>query len=141
MGQAQVLRRFDAPARALWSIVSWEGMARLAGGGLFAAVEFDSPRAVIGSTKLVRLHAGLPIRERLEWLDEAGLGYGYRLIDVGSLPIADYEGSVRVSACGPEACIVLIRVRFVAVGMDDAAWADTWTSMESGLLDSLDAYL
>jgi hypothetical protein len=136
MGQAYVLRRFAAPAQSVWDLMSWRGMGRLAGEhGLFAAVEFESDGDVVGATKRVHLRSGLPLRERLEWLDEAGLGYGYRLLDCGSLPVTDYEGAVRVTACGQNACVAVIRCRFLGVSVDDATWAEEWKTMETGVLD------
>jgi len=138
MGQAFVVRRFEATAQSVWELLSWRGMARLAGEhGLFAAVDFESDKDVVGATKRVNLRFGMPLRERLEWLDEAGMGYGYRIVDCGSLPVTDYEGSVRVTACGPNASVAVIRCSFVGVNVDDAAWAEEWRAMENGVLDSV----
>lgn len=141
MGQANVVRRFDAPAATLWGILSWTGMAQLAGDGLFAGVRFEGDTAEVGATKWLDLEGGVSIRERLEWLDEAGLGYGYRIIDSGQLPVADYVGAVRIVANGPAACTVLIQCRFVGVDVSDADWERDWSSNETAMLNRVAARL
>ncbi|WP_157217433.1 SRPBCC family protein [Flavisphingomonas formosensis] len=141
MGKARVVRRFDAPAEQVWALLSWRGMARLAGEGLFEAVRFESEDSVAGATKSLRLASGLVLRERLEWIDEPGFGYGYRIVDGGALPITDYVGSVRVTRAGPDACTVLIRNHFAGLDVADDIWAAEWESMETGLLDAIAALL
>ncbi|MFV3074067.1 SRPBCC family protein [Niveispirillum fermenti] len=137
MGQARVVRRFDAPASAVWDLVSWRGMARLAGGSLFETVSFEQADMAVGATKRLHLATGDTIRERLEWLDEPGMGYGYRIIDGGGLPVTDYTGHVRVTAAGPDACTVIIRCEFAGVTVEDEDFRRQWQEMESGVLDAV----
>lgn len=141
MGQARVVRRFDAPASAVWDLMSWRGMARLAGGSLFEAVSFEQADVAVGATKRLQLTTGDTIRERLEWLDEPGMGYGYRVIDGGGLPVTDYVGHVRVTAAGPDACTVIIRCEFAGVSVDDGDFQRQWQAMENGVLDAVAARL
>lgn len=139
MGQARVVRRISAPAAAVWDLISWRGMAQLVGDGLFESVEFEDDGAAPGSTKWVRGPWPLPIRERLEWVDEAQTSYGYRIVDNGPLPVTDYAGTVRVVPNGPDACSVLIQCSFVGVDVTDAEWKSSWEQMEGGLLDTIAA--
>lgn len=141
MGQAHVVRRFDAPAAAVWDLVSWRGMAQLAGGGLFETVTFEQTETVPGATKRLGLGTGMSIRERLEWLDEPGMGYGYRIVDGGDLPVTNFAGSVRVTAAGPDACTLLIRCEFTGVSVEDAEFQRQWETMETGVLDTVAARL
>ncbi len=139
MGQAQVVRRISAPAAAVWDLISWRGMARLVGDGLFEGVVFDDDSVAPGATKWVRGPWPLPIREQLEWIDEARTSYGYRVVDNGPLPVTDYVGTVRVVPNGPDACSVTIRCDYVGVDVTDAEWQATWEAMEGGLLDTVAA--
>ena len=101
MGKAQVVRRFNAPAETLWSYLSWRGMEKLAGGGFFKRVVFEGEGSEVGATKWIHLAEGPPLRERLEWLDAAGYGYGYRVVDSGPLPIT---GGVPDARNPPSGC-------------------------------------
>ena len=79
----------------------------------------------------------MPIGERLETLDIADRSYRYRLTDVGSLPITDYRGYVRVTPAGPDACHLKIECEFDAVEVTEAEWKATWLAMENGLVDEI----
>jgi hypothetical protein len=138
---ARVVRRFDAPATAVWEYVSWNGMVKLAGSGLFEKVEFEGGGTRIGSIKTLHIGQSLPIRERLEALDESGMSYVYRIVDNGPLPITNYRGEVRVTPCGPKACVLVIAHEFIAVGIDESEWIRSWQVMENGLLDQIQARL
>lgn len=138
MGSARVMRRFAAPASAVWDFVSWRGMVKLAGGSLFERVEFQGDTHV-GATKTLYIGDALPIRERLESLDESGMSYSYRIIDNGPLPVTNYLGQLRLTPCGPKACVIVIENDFVGVDIDEAEWARTWQGMENRLLDEIEA--
>lgn len=141
MGHARVVRRFEAPATAVWDLVSWRGMARLARAGLFEAIEFEQEETIAGATKRLHLASGAALRERLEWLDETGHGYGYRIIDGGDLPVTDYVGTVRVTHAGPDACTLLIRCEFAGVSVGDEDFQRQWQIMETSVLDAVAARL
>jgi hypothetical protein len=131
MGVGVLAVRVNAPADLVWDHLSWEGMQKLCGGPLYEAVEFDTPRNRVGSTKTYRMKDGAPLRVKLLEVDEVERNYRYRLIDNGSLPVTDYVGYVRVTPCGPEACHVNFRVEFHAVGMTDAEFHALWMHMET----------
>ena len=137
MGSAQAIRRINAPADLVWGFISWRGMAQLAGDGLFAGVDFETDEVAVGAIKRINFHSGAPMRERLEWLDEGGLAYRYRVLDSGSYPVASYEALVRVTAMGDRECAVVIRSDFVAIGISDTAFAASWIEMENGLLTEI----
>lgn len=137
MPAVHVAERIDAPADVVWDHISWHGVARLS--GVFKSIEFfgDEPR--VGVTKRLHLAEGLPVVERLEEIDEAERTYRYRVIDGGSLPVTDYRGYVRVTPCGPDACHLLIECRYVPVTVTSEEWAETWTALESGIIDAVRA--
>jgi hypothetical protein len=137
MGSAQAIRRINAPANVVWSFISWRGMAQLVGDGLFAGVDFETDEVAVGAIKRIIFHSGAPMRERLEWLDEGGLAYCYRVLDSGSYPVASYEAVVRVTAMGDGECAVVIRSDFIAIGISDAEFAANWIEMEDGLLTEI----
>ena len=139
MGHVRVVRRIAAPAAAVWSLLSWRGMEALIGAGLFTSVTFDDGTDEVGATKTIRMEGALPIRERLEWLDAPGMGYGYRIVDFGSLSLAEYVGTVRITPCGPNACAALIRHDFTTIDLPEADWAAQWSAMETGILAAVAA--
>ncbi|MBY8826350.1 SRPBCC family protein [Sphingomonas colocasiae] len=139
MAVATLAERIDAPADAVWSFVCWHGVAKLEqySGGFFRKIEFQGDTPAVGITKTIYPHEGLPIHERLEWLDAADRSYRYRLTDVGSLPITDYRGYVRVTPAGPDACHLKIECEYDAVEVTDAQWAETWLAMETQLVNEI----
>lgn len=137
MGTATVTAKIAAPARAVWECISWEGSARLVGRSLFKKVEFERPGSQPGAIKWWFLEGTEPVRERLEWIDEADMAYRYRVIDGGALPVTDYVGYVRVTPCGARACHLKIEAQYTAVEVGDDEWRDLWVRMESGLIDDI----
>lgn len=134
MGSAYVARRIDAPSDTVWDLMSWRGMAKLAGHGHFLAVEFEGEGDGPGSVKHITILTGHEVRERLEWVDEVAKAYSYRILDTGALGVASYEAVVRITAMGPRACGVVIDCRFVAIGMSEREYIDLWVTMENELL-------
>lgn len=136
MAIATLAERIEAPADAVWEFVCWHGVAKLAqySGGFFRKIAFQGDTPAVGITKTIYPHDGLPIHERLEALDLADRSYRYRLTDVGSLPITDYRGYVRVTPAGPDACHLKIECEFTAVEVSNGDWTRTWLAMERQLV-------
>jgi hypothetical protein len=143
MAIVTLAERIEAPAASVWDFVCWHGVAKLAqySGGFFRKIEFQGDEPKVGITKTIYPHDGLPIHERLEELDIADRSYRYRLIDVGSLPITDYRGYVRVTPAGPDACHLKIECEFTAVEVSDEEWMAIWRAMETQLVNEIRAAL
>lgn len=139
MATVTLARKFAAPADAVWQYVRWHGVAKLDqySGDFFEKIEFDGDVEKVGITKTIHPFGGPPILERLEELNAEERTYRYRLLDVGDLPVTDYRGYVRVTPAGPDACHLKIECDYTAVGVTDAAWAQTWTEMETSLMDEI----
>lgn len=137
MGNAQVFRTFAAAGDDVWRLMSWRGMEQMAGKGVFAAVAFADERDDAGAIKHITMNSGATVCERLEWVDEVAHAYGYRILDTGGLPIANYEATVRVTGIGPDACAAVISCQFVALESSDADYAELWIGMEKELLEQI----
>lgn len=133
-----VAERIEAPADAVWDHINWHGVERLTG-GLFKAVAFFGDLPEPGVTKRLYFESGLPVLERLEWVDAEDRAYGYRVIDAGSLPVTDYTGYVRVTPCGSGACYLKIESEFTPVLVSEEEWKATWRAMELSLIDQVRA--
>ncbi len=137
MGLACVTRRIDAPAAKVWTYLSWFGVKNLANSSLFKGVDYEGDKGVVGDIRVLHLHDSLPVRERLEYVNEVDRINVYRVIDSGSMPVLDYEGRIIVTPCGPDACYVKISSSYTAVLMSDEEWKSLWETMEAKLLDDL----
>jgi hypothetical protein len=123
--------RIEAPARAVWDHISWEGMRCLAGGRLIERVEFAEPRNQVGSLKTYYIATGLPVVVKLLELDDAAMTYRYRIVDDGSaLPGTDYVGCLRITPCGPQACHLKIEASVTPIGVTEEEFRRIWTEME-----------
>tara|TARA_R100001244_G_scaffold6593_1_gene7750 strand:- start:5038 stop:5481 length:444 start_codon:yes stop_codon:yes gene_type:complete len=141
MGKAKVTRRIESPAKLVWESLSWFGMEVLAGGSLFSRVDFHESQLRPGITKTLHVNDGLPLCERLEWINESDMTYGYRVVDTGSLPVTDYQGRVRVTPAGPDACNVIISSTFSGVGISDTEWSEMWIEIEQSLLTAVECHI
>ncbi|MCG2842625.1 SRPBCC family protein [Sandaracinobacter sp. RS1-74] len=141
MGLLILAERIEAPADAVWRYVGWHGVAELDqySGGLFRRIEFHGDEPSVGIVKIIHPIEGLPIHERMDAFDAGTRTYRYSLLDVGSLPVTDYRGLVKVTPAGPDACHLKIECQFTAVGVTEEAWSDTWFAMERGLLAEIRA--
>lgn len=139
MTVATFTQRFEAPAERVWDYVRWHGVARLEqySGAFFEKIEFQGDAEEPGVTKRIYPHDALPILERLEEVDASDFTYRYRLLDVGSLPITDYRGYVRVTPAGPRACFLLLECEFVAVDVSDDEWIAMWRDIETNLVNEI----
>lgn len=139
MPTATIVRRFSAPADAVWQYVRWHGVAKLEqySGAMFARIDFDGDIEQPGIIKTVYPHEGHPIVERLDEVNAADRTYRYRLLDVGSMPITDYTGYVRVTPAGPDACHLKIECNFTPVDVTEQEWREIWFGIETELMNEI----
>lgn len=131
MVNTEYVERIEAPAAVVWEFVRWENLARMLPGGFFAAVTYDERRAVPGAKRRITLGDGASLLERLEATDPDGFHLVYRMLDTGPFPIADYEGSVRISMAGPNACFVRFASKCSPVGHTDEEWRAQYAQMQA----------
>ncbi|PZU50169.1 MAG: SRPBCC family protein [Sphingomonas sp.] len=136
MAVVTLAERIEAPADKVWHYVGWHGVADLDqySGALFQKIEFFGDKPAPGIIKIIYPVNGLPVHERMESYDAETRTYRYSLLDVGSLPITDYRGLVKVTPAGPTACHVKIECEFTAVDVSEEEWRSTWLAMETALL-------
>lgn len=121
--------RIEAGAERVWDCVRWENLERL-GKGLFKKVIYEERRPIVGARRRIELTEGGVIEERLEGIDADGRWLAYRMLDTGPVPIADYSGEVRVSACGPGAAYIRFSSRCTPVEIPEADWVALYRRMQ-----------
>jgi hypothetical protein len=122
--------RIPTPAAVAWDVLGDFSLREIAQ-GICTRVEVD--RSGVGAVRTMYIagtwgdgYTGgteVCVRERLETRDDEERFMSYRLIDAGPLPFADYVGSARIVAAGPEGCIAVMTSAFVPVELDDEAAA------------------
>lgn len=135
--QARVEAVIAAPATTVWDIFRWDNLDGAAAAGLFAGVDYEERRAVPGAIRTVRLIGGGSVRERLEAVDENGLGYRYRVLNLENFPLADYLGSVSVEPLGETGSKIVFACEFVASGIT----ADEWRALYAGMQQEFIAFV
>lgn len=131
MTYVEYVERIDADARAVWRFIDWPNMELMCSGGFFTQVEFQESRPLVGATRRLILSGGSSIVERLEAYDDQAYHLAYRILDSGDMPVADYQGEVRISACGESACFLKFSSNCSPVGLTEAEWSDTYRNMQS----------
>jgi hypothetical protein len=111
--------RIAAPAEQVWPLINWTGVTALCdSGAFFKAVRFSSSEVRAGTKRyFTPPDDGPEIVELLLHYDDVLRVYGYRVIDAGALPLADYEGRVCVTAGGPAECLLSFAARGIPVGL------------------------
>lgn len=141
MPSFEIATRFDAPARAVWDFVSWEGMPRLTAGGFFTRAEFPAGSQIVpGALRRVHLPEGPPFIERLEEYRPEDFFYRYRLVDTGPFPLTDYTGVVAVTPAGT-GCGLKFGHSATLIDIDEAAWRETWMGIERQVFDFIRRHL
>lgn len=139
MAEFEVAARFDAPAQAVWSFVSWDGMPRLTEGGFFTSAAFPAgPEIRPGALRRVTTPEGAAFVEQLVEYREADFFYSYRLIDTGPFPLTDYSGVVVVTPAG-DGCCLKFGHRATLVDVDEESWRATWLGIEHQVFDFIRA--
>jgi hypothetical protein len=129
MMELEHVERIAAPADRVWDCVRWEALEEL-DTGLFERVAYAQREPIVGARRRIALRDGGTIEERLEAVDEEGRWFAYRMLDTGPVPIADYSGEVRVSACGPDAAFVRFSCRCTPVGLTPTEWSALYRDMQ-----------
>ncbi len=117
MQHLEYARKLPYPAAAVWELVGDFANSEIVA-GFVDRVEIEGEG--IGMERIFHLPARLgggAVRERLEELDPVLRRIGYRLTDNGPLPWTGYYGSIMVTPCGPDACAILVDVRFTPIGI------------------------
>jgi hypothetical protein len=117
--------RLEASADAAWALIRDIGNEKLVR-GYVKRVEAHGAGAGAERTYHLEEALGGSIRERILRVDDAARELEYVIIDYGPVPMADYRGFISVAPAGPHACHVLIRARFVPVGVEPEECAALW---------------
>ncbi|MEL7028861.1 MAG: SRPBCC family protein [Pseudomonadota bacterium] len=122
MVRAVITKKIEAPARAVWELVNWKGCAELMPiPGQMEAVTFEGDG--VGARRIFhldreRLGGGIVVEE-LTSIDEKRRRYEYILTDNGPLPWTDYQGTILVTPCGPNACALKFEALLTPVDVSD----------------------
>lgn len=129
--------RIPVAAEVAWRILGDFSAPRV-GEGICRAITVDGEGpGCVRTMFLVDSWGGGRVLERLEEIDERDRYMRYRMIDSGPVPFTNYEGSLRVTPAGPEACVVMFTARFVPVGIEpDAARELSIGNMELALANA-----
>lgn len=111
--------RIPAPAALAWRVLGDFGLADLKDGICDTVTVAGDGVGALRTMTLAAAWGGGSVRERLEELDPGERYMRYRLVDSGPVPFADYEGSIRVTPAGPDACVAVMTSRFVPVEIDE----------------------
>jgi len=135
--------RIGAPAEQVWALVNWTGVTTLCdGGAFFKAVRFSSKEPCAGAKRyFTPSDDGPEIVELVLHYDEALRVYGYRVIDAGALPLADYEGRVCVTAGGPTECLLSFAARGIPVGLCAQQLTEFYQATEARIAAAVAAHL
>lgn len=131
MVNAEHVERIEAPASAVWEYIRWKNLEHMLSGGFFAAVTYEERRAVPGAKRRITLADGASLLERLEATDPDGIHLVYRMLDTGPFPIADHEGSVRISMAGPNASFVRFASKGSPIGLIDEEGRAQYAQMQA----------
>lgn len=116
--------RIPVPAHVAWRVLGDFALTDLKAGICDAVTVAGVGVGAIRTMTLAAAWGGGAVLERLEELDATDRYMRYRLVDSGPVPFADYEGSIRVTPAGPDACVAVMTSRFVPVEIDDASARD-----------------
>lgn len=111
--------RIPVNAEVAWQVLGDFSLRHLSAGICESVTVDGTGVGMVRTMTLVPAWGGGSVRERLEELDAVERYMRYRLVDCGPVPFADYEGSVRVTPAGPDACVAVMTSRFVPVELDD----------------------
>lgn len=122
-----------APADEVWALVSWRGSANLAGYAYFKEVKYSEAGCQPGATRQLVIDGRPTITERLEFSDDENRRVGYRVLDAGDLPLADYSGVISVLPAGKDACYIAFEGDGIACGQSFEALNAFYQEAEADL--------
>lgn len=136
MPSFEIATRFDAPASAVWSYVSWQGMPRLTEGGFFTSADFPAGLEVRpGALRRVTTPDGSTfVEELVEQREGRVFSYSYRLVDTGPFPLTDYLGAVVVTPAGNGCCLKFGHTATL-VDVSEEEWRTIWLGIEHQVFD------
>lgn len=105
-----------APADRLWKLVAEFGDVSWMNGVSRCELDGDG----VGMVRSLFVGDGPPVREQLEFRDEAERRIGYTITEGNPLPVKDYHATVQVFADGPECSRLEWGCRFEASGVSEA---------------------
>jgi hypothetical protein len=132
IAQAYYAERLNAPATKVWRYLDWPNLELMIPSSFLAKVEYYERRPVLGATRRVWLADGRSIVERLEALPEhpGDMAFDYRIIDTADFPLAEYRGSVRLTAAGDAACSLRFACFFTPLGISVEEWQAIYSDMQ-----------
>lgn len=148
MANAETAKRIEAPAERVWALLSGAEMIEEIVPGIYGEkAEFDRPgrgakEAGAGAILTTTLKDGKGIiRERIEEVNDEERCLKYRVLDVGPFPYANYQGEIRVTFSGTDACIVSFQCSYVPVGVPEDESRLVWLENNNNVLEGINKYL
>lgn len=148
MANAETAKRIEAPAERVWALISGAEMIEEIVTSIYGEkAEFDRPgrgakEAGAGAILTTTLKDGKGvIKERIEEVDDSERCLRYRVLDVGPFPYANYQGEIRVTESGPDACNLSFQCCFVPVGVAEDESKAVWLENNNNVLEGINTYL
>lgn len=135
MTEVEVVREVDHPAETIWRFLSWRGVANIRGDTFFDNISFEDDLDEAGSVRVLHLRDGSIVREVVEELNHAEMRYVYNPLELGSLPVANYRGQVRILPIDGGRCRILISSCCDVVGVTEEEWRALYSGLENALID------
>lgn len=108
--------RIAAPADAIWALLANLANPKMIE-GFMASLRVDGDgNGAVRTFTLLPEHGGGEVSERIYNFDPAGRSYAYRVLDVGALPFAEYDGRLTVAPAGPGQAVYSYVASFIPAG-------------------------
>jgi hypothetical protein len=140
MAYAEIARHIEAPADRVWEILSGKEIIKLITSIYGDKVDYQGSGQ--GAVLRTTLKGGKgAIRERIEYISDEERCLKYRVLDVGPFPFANYQGEIRVTESGPDACNVSFQTNYVPVGIPEQESNVIWLENNKNMLEGLNKYV
>jgi hypothetical protein len=107
--------RIDAPVERVWRLIADFGNKEVVQGFCRDVRVHGSGAGAVRTFVLFDDAGGGEVSERIEQFDNEAHYFSYRVFDIGPLPFADYVGSIRLAAAGPQRCVAIYHAQFIAL--------------------------
>lgn len=137
METVEMATKIEAPAARVWQLCADFANIRLVRGFV---ERVEASGTGVGATRTYHLKSeigGSYVVERLDRLDDRDRIMEYSIVDNGALPWTGYHGFIQVTPAGPDACMIVIRSKFIPVGIEPADLIKISRSNISGYFDAL----